>query len=87
MTEIPQTVVRVAEGGRIVIPAGIRKALAIEPGDEVLVSLEDDSLRIRSRKQALRRIQDQLAKRGRPGVSLADELIRERREEARERRK
>jgi AbrB family looped-hinge helix DNA binding protein len=87
MTEISRTVVRVAEGGRIVIPAVARKALGIEPGDEVVVSLEDDSLRIRSRKQALRRIQDLLAKRGRPGVSLSEELIRERREEARERRK
>lgn len=87
MAEIPKTVVRVAEGGRIVIPAAARKALGIEPGDEVFVSLEDDSLRIRSRKQALRRIQDLLAKRGRPGVSLSEELIRERREEARERRK
>ena len=74
---------RVAEGGRIVIPAAARKALGIEPGDEVVLQLEDDGLRILSRKQALRNLQDMVAKVVPPGVSLVDEFIRERREEAR----
>jgi AbrB family looped-hinge helix DNA binding protein len=78
---------RVAEGGRIVIPAAARKALGIEPGDEVLLELEGDSIRVLSRKQALRRVQDRIAKRARPGVSVVDGLIRERRGAARERRK
>ncbi|MEZ5363680.1 MAG: AbrB/MazE/SpoVT family DNA-binding domain-containing protein [Bryobacterales bacterium] len=86
MTEIPQTVVRVAAGGRIVIPAHLRKKLGIEEGDKIVLSLEEDTIQMLSQKQALRRAQDRIAKHVRPGVSLADELIRERRQEARERR-
>lgn len=78
---------QVGKGGRIVIPAAIRKALNLEPGDDVVLKLEDDGVRVVSRKQALRRVQDRIAKLARPGISVADELIRERREEARARRK
>jgi AbrB family looped-hinge helix DNA binding protein len=87
MTEHRAMTARVTGGGRIVIPAAVRKALEIKPGDEVFLEVEDDALRITSRRLALRRVQDRIAKRARPGISLADELIQERREEARERRK
>ncbi len=77
---------RVGEGGRIVIPAEMRKALGLETGDKVVLTLEDDGFRIVSRKQALRRVQDRIARRARPGVSVSQELIHERRKEAREAR-
>lgn len=77
------TATRVATGGRIVIPASYRKALGIKTGDEVVVQLEEGALRVFSRTEALRRLQDKVA-RAVPGkASLAGELIRERRKEAR----
>ena len=74
---------RVAAGGRIVIPAAYRKALGIKPGDDVVLQLESEEIRLYSRKQALRRLQDRVAKAIPRNVSLADELLRERKEEAR----
>ena len=69
---------RIAAGGRIVIPAACRKALGIKPGDDVVLQLESEELRLYSRKQALRRLQDRVAKVVPRNASLADELLRER---------
>ena len=60
----------------------MRKALGIKPGDEVVLTHEDDGLRIVSRKQALRNLQEMVASAVPPRVSLVDELLRERREES-----
>jgi AbrB family looped-hinge helix DNA binding protein len=73
----------VASGGRIVIPAVYRKALGIKTGDEVVVQLEEGGLRVISRAEALRRLQNKVARAVPKDVSLASELIRERRKEAR----
>jgi len=72
----------VGDGGRVVIPAAFRKALSLRKGSTVLLSLQDGEVRIRSREQALKRIQDYICSLVPPGVSLVDELIKERREEA-----
>ena len=71
------------ENGRLVIPASFRKALGINPGDEVVLRLEDDELRITTLKHRIARAQRLVRKYVKPGVSLADELIAERREEGR----
>lgn len=73
----------VGDGGRIVIPASYRKALGLRKGSMVVLSLKDSEIRILSREQALKQFQKLVCSRVPPGVSLADELIRERREEAR----
>ena len=73
---------RVTEGGRIVIPAKLRQALGIEIGENVTLSVKDNSLQITTQKEALRRLQALVRKHVPEGVSLADELIKERREEA-----
>lgn len=83
MTEIPQTVVRIAEGGRIVIPAHMRKALGVEPGDEVMLKVENDGIRVTSRKLALARLRKMVADAVPRGESLVDELLQERRKESR----
>ena len=75
-------VTKVSAGGRVVIPAEYRKALGIKTGDEVLVELEDSALRLLTRAMARKRAQDYVCSVIPPDVSLADELIRERREEA-----
>ena len=83
MIEIPATVkTRVATGGRVVIPAAFRKALGIETGDQVILRLEEGAVTVISPAEALRRLQDLVSRVVPEGVSLAQELIRERREEA-----
>lgn len=74
---------RVNENGRVVIPASFRKALGIDIGDEVVLRIEDDELRITTLKRRLERAQRLVRKHVKQGVSLADELIAERREAAR----
>jgi AbrB family looped-hinge helix DNA binding protein len=69
--------------GRIVIPAAIRKELGFAPGETLLMDVEDGVLRIESYPARIRRIQQEVAKYIKPGVLASDELIAERREEAR----
>ena len=75
--------VRVAAGGRVVIPAEYRKALGVKVGDQVVIELQEDELRLRSRRAAIRKVRA-LVRRHIPDESrsLADELIAERRQEA-----
>ena len=73
---------RINENGRVVIPASFRKALGINPGDEVILRIEDDELRITTMKRRIERAQRLVGKYVKPGVSLVDELIAERREAA-----
>ncbi|HEV2732004.1 MAG TPA: AbrB/MazE/SpoVT family DNA-binding domain-containing protein [Terriglobales bacterium] len=75
---------RVNENGRVVIPAAFRKALGINAGDEIVLQLEDDELRITTLKRRLERAQRLVRKHVKPGTSLVDELIAERREAARD---
>jgi AbrB family looped-hinge helix DNA binding protein len=77
-----ETRMRVNENGRVVIPASYRKALGIKAGDEVILRMEDDELRITTMKRRLERARRRIQQYVKPGVSLADELIAERREAA-----
>jgi len=77
-----ETRMRINENGRVVIPASYRKALGIKPGDEVILRMEDDELRITTMNRRLERARRRIRKYVKPGVSLADELIAERREAA-----
>jgi AbrB family looped-hinge helix DNA binding protein len=74
---------KINQNGRIVIPAAIREELGVAPGDTLLMDVVDGVLRIESYPARIRRIQREIAQFIPPGVSLADELIAERREEAR----
>lgn len=74
---------KVDSQGRIMLPAHWRKLTGIGPGSELTVSLgRDGELRIETRKQRLHRAQTLVRKYIPANVSLVDELIRERREEA-----
>ena len=77
-----QVKVRVSEKGRIVIPVSIREELGIKVGDVVDLRIEDKELRISTLKARIERAQKRVRKYIEPGKSLADELIAERREEA-----
>lgn len=74
---------RVNQNGRIVIPSEFRNALGIHAGDEVLLRIEDDELRITTLKRRVERAQALVRKHVRAGESLADELIADRRRAAR----
>lgn len=74
---------KINENGRVVIPAPFREALGIRAGDELVLRLEDDELRITTMKQRLERARKLVRKYVKPGRSLVDELIAERREAAR----
>ncbi len=48
---------KIADGGRIVIPADYRKALGLRTGDAVMIRLEEGEIRIRSIDEGIRRAQ------------------------------
>ena len=79
----PETRPRVNENGRVVIPASFRKALGINVGDEVVLRIEDNELRITTLKRRIERAQRLVGRHVKPGTSLVDELIAERHEAAR----
>ncbi len=78
-----KTRMRVNENGRVVIPASFRKRLGIRVGDEVVLQIQDDELRITTLKRSIERAQRLVRKHVKPGTSLVDELIAERHEAAR----
>jgi AbrB family looped-hinge helix DNA binding protein len=74
---------RVNENGRVVIPAAFRKRLGIRVGDQVELRVVDDELRISTLRRNMERAQRLIRKYVKPGESLVDELIAERRQAAR----
>ncbi len=77
-------IVKVSQEGRIVIPAGFREKYNIHQGDELIFEDRGGELVLSSRRQRLSSIQEEcfhlLTK---ESGSLADELMAERRLEAR----
>lgn len=74
--------IRIGGGGRVVIPAEMRAALGVAPGDTLIARVEDGELSLMSQKTAVRRAQKLVRSFVPEGVSLVDELIAERRAEA-----
>jgi AbrB family looped-hinge helix DNA binding protein len=76
---------KIGEAGRIVIPAEMRAAMMVKPGDTVTAEVVEGEFRIVSPAVALKRFQAvgrEWRKRN-PGIDLVEELIADRREEAR----
>jgi AbrB family looped-hinge helix DNA binding protein len=80
--ELETSHIRVNENGRVVIPASFRKALGIKPGDTVVLRIENDELRITTLRQRVAWAQKMVREHIPRSVSLADELIAERRKAA-----
>ncbi len=74
--------VRVDAAGRVVIPAELRQKLGIEPGQELILAEDGKGIHLQTFAQAARAAQEAFAPYHIPGQSLVDELIHERREEA-----
>ena len=73
---------RVAEGGRIVIPAEMRQRLGLEVGTELVLTVEDDQATLTSAEASRRRAQERVRKYIPADVSLSEELMAERKREA-----
>ena len=73
--------VKIIEGGKLVIPAAMRRELGIATGDTVVVDVTDGELRVRSLPAAIARAQAILRRHVPKGVSLAGELVADRRRE------
>lgn len=76
--------VRVDQAGRVVVPAGMRKALGIHPGQNLTISLDGDSIRLRTIEAALERVRAIARRKRKSGSSVVDDFIAERRAEAAE---
>jgi AbrB family looped-hinge helix DNA binding protein len=82
---VPQEsyVLHLGDRGRLVLPSRLRKRLALKSGEELVLTLDDDgAMRLTTRRQRLNKLQGMFAT-IEPHRRLSDELIRERRREAR----
>jgi AbrB family looped-hinge helix DNA binding protein len=78
----PYEHLKLGEAGRLVIPAALRREMGVEPGDDLLLRVEEGELRIIGRMQAIRRFQARAQQFKKPGESVVDEFIAEREAEA-----
>jgi AbrB family looped-hinge helix DNA binding protein len=75
---------KLGEGGRLVIPADYRKALGVDTGDELVLILEDQSIRVVTPQEGIQRAQA-IIRSYLPegeGLRLSDELIADRRRDS-----
>ena len=79
---MPTHKARMSKEGRVLIPAPVRRELGLVENEPLSIYVRDGEVRIVSQIQAIRRMQQRMAKYKIPGESVVDELLRERREEA-----
>lgn len=73
--------IKLGEGGRLVIPAIYRKAMGVEPGDELVIKIEDGELRIFQQEEALKRLRA-IVKNRKPKNYNLDDFLSFRREDS-----
>lgn len=73
---------KIIAGGRVALPAEMRRALGLQNGDSVYFELKDDEVRIRPAKSALKRVQERLRPFAPEEGLVSDQLIAGRRAEA-----
>ena len=72
------------KGGRLVLPATYRRAMKLHPGDEVVLLLEGNELRLVPPAHAVKEAQALVSRFVPARRRLAKELIQDRRREARQ---
>lgn len=82
LRSVGHTRLRIDSAGRVVIPAEMRKAMLAEAGDTVSAQVVDGELKVMSQPVVIARLQAEARKHVPAGISVVDELIAERREEA-----
>ena len=78
--------IQIGRNGRIVIPIKFRRAIGIEPEDNLVLRIEEGELRISTRRHRARRAQDIVRQSIIGNVSLSRQLIADRRAEAKRER-
>ena len=78
-----RTILRVANGGRIVIPAEVRQRLGLDVGADLVMTVEDDHATLMNAKTARQRARQRVRRYVAPGAKLSEELMAERKKEAR----
>jgi AbrB family looped-hinge helix DNA binding protein len=73
---------KMGQSGRVVIPTEYRRKLGLDAGDEIIMHLDDEGLRLYTPAQAVARAQALVRRYVPEGRDLAEELISERRAEA-----
>lgn len=74
--------VHMDRAGRVVVPAGIRRALNIRDEQDLTITLEDDCIRLQTIDAGLKRIREIARRKRKRSGSIVDEFIAERRAEA-----
>jgi bifunctional DNA-binding transcriptional regulator/antitoxin component of YhaV-PrlF toxin-antitoxin module len=77
------TKTRLETDGRVAIPQEFWRAAGLEENDSVMVSIEGEVICLMSLPASIRRAQEYVRRLVPEGVSLVDELLAERRDEAR----
>ena len=77
-----RTTLRVAAGGRIVIPAEFRTRLGLTVGSEIVLTVENDHATLMNAKAARQQARQRVGRYIAPGVSLSAELMAERKQES-----
>ena len=72
---------RLGKQGRLVIPAVLRRALGLRPGDRLIARQEGDRIVLEKREEILERVKKRFAVVP-AQVDLAEDLLAERRAEA-----
>jgi bifunctional DNA-binding transcriptional regulator/antitoxin component of YhaV-PrlF toxin-antitoxin module len=73
---------KLIEGGKLIIPAPMRRSLGLSTGDVVTLEMDDGDIRIRTLDKALERARAIVRRHVPKGTSLVEELMAERRAEA-----
>ncbi|WGZ95746.1 MAG: AbrB/MazE/SpoVT family DNA-binding domain-containing protein [Candidatus Thiothrix putei] len=71
--------IAIGQNGRLVIPMAMRKALNLQEGQRLRLRLENESIILEKPVDIVKKLQNRFRN---VSVSLADELIQERRQEA-----
>ena len=74
--------VKLSREGRVLIPVDVRAELGLSEGATLSLRVQDGEIRLFDRAHALRRAQQIAAMYKRPGESVVNELISERRQAA-----
>lgn len=82
-SSVPSVRVTLGEGGRLVIPAEMRKAMGVKPGDTLVLKVSEGELTAVSQLVSIRKIQERLAPYKRPGEKVVDEFLADRKDEQR----
>jgi AbrB family looped-hinge helix DNA binding protein len=77
------TIAKIDRAGRILVPLKLRRELGLTENTDLILRVENGELRMHTREEAIRRARARLKRLKKPGESVVDEFLAERREAAR----